>query len=544
MVAAAAAARPSCRSTTTCGWRSTRSTRPGGGIGTSAPLFEDPATLRDVGARLRAGDVVVLKDAFRDEFAQAVHAELAADTRTVAYVWHLSKGWRPEWGGALYWAGADHAVATHPASFNTLVLFCVTTTSAHFVTTVSPHHEGKRLTFNGWWQSAWLPSEADAELDAVLADEARGDKVTHAQLQAIADVLADPWQNIDAARRERLDGQREALMRRLFPRGWRRARASRQRRPAGVARRRGAGPARPGVIVFVLDVRARATMPRGRRRGRRREKDATTTTHSPDSTGSPACVTRPPKSIASPAAGRRDTVGGSARWPRESWLQKPVPPPAKDSDTGMSTPQQPELGSPSRRAAAREHAVAMIEHSSSVATSESRNTAAPEIFRFSEMDREIARLQAEVARLREAACRPYLRDVLAFCETVASERLDGFLVRDLAITDDHARHADMRRMTYADKVSIVPELTKRGYHVTQFPEDHSGGAPMMIDFDAPAPAAVEGLVLHRPDAPRFEVGAVVEAFVEPGASCSARGTSPTTRTSRTGSSTRRRTTTI
>ena len=40
---------------------------------------------------------------------------------------------------------------------------------------------------------------------------------------------------------------------------------------------------------------------------------------------------------------------------------------------------------------------------------------------------------------------------------------------------------------------------------------------MMIDFDAPAPAAVEGLVLHRPDAPRFEVGAVVEAFVEPGA---------------------------
>jgi hypothetical protein len=140
-----------------------------------------------------------------------------------------------------------------------------------------------------------------------------------------------------------------------------------------------------------------------------------------------------------------------------------------------------------------------------------------QIFRFSEMDQEIARLQAEVARLREAACRPYLRDVLAFCETVASERLDGFLVRDLAITDDHARHADMRRMTYADKVSIVPELTKRGYHVTQFPEDHSGGAPMMIDFDAPAPAAVEGLVLHRPDAPRFEVGAVVEAFVEPGA---------------------------
>ena len=34
--------------------------------------------------------------------------------RTVAYVWHLSKNWKPEWGGALYWAQNDHAVATFP----------------------------------------------------------------------------------------------------------------------------------------------------------------------------------------------------------------------------------------------------------------------------------------------------------------------------------------------------------------------------------------------------------------------------------------------
>ena len=35
--------------------------------------------------------------------------------RTVAYVWHLSKAWRPEWGGALYWAQNDHDEATYPA---------------------------------------------------------------------------------------------------------------------------------------------------------------------------------------------------------------------------------------------------------------------------------------------------------------------------------------------------------------------------------------------------------------------------------------------
>ena len=32
----------------------------------------------------------------------------------MSYVWHLSKNWRPEWGGALYWAQNDHAVAAYP----------------------------------------------------------------------------------------------------------------------------------------------------------------------------------------------------------------------------------------------------------------------------------------------------------------------------------------------------------------------------------------------------------------------------------------------
>ena len=27
--------------------------------------------------------------------------------------------------------------------------------AARFLASVSPHHKGKRLTFNGWWQSAW-----------------------------------------------------------------------------------------------------------------------------------------------------------------------------------------------------------------------------------------------------------------------------------------------------------------------------------------------------------------------------------------------------
>jgi len=262
-------------------------------------LFEDSATMDDISKRLQAGEVVVIRDAFRSEFAEMVYAELDAKSvewdlneayfpdgyghrhhnvydkgswsarlnataamfsdsgsqklmqrltgrdctgetvgapswykegdhslphtdwvaqRTVAYVWHLSKNWKPEWGGALYWAQNDHAVATYPASFNTLVLFSVTTRSAHFVTTVSPHHKGKRLTYNGWWQSGWVP-RLDDELEEVLANEDKRRAITHTQLQGITDLLNDPWQNVDAERREHLQTLRKSLMDEFFPQG-------------------------------------------------------------------------------------------------------------------------------------------------------------------------------------------------------------------------------------------------------------------------------------------------------------------------------------
>eukprot|EP00900_Chrysochromulina_parva_P011238 jgi/Chrpa1/20114/Chrysochromulina_OHIO_Genome00024643-RA len=257
--------------------------------------FADPATMEDITRRLQAGDLVVIKDAFRPEFAEMVFTELSASSvawelneayfpdgyahlhnnvyersswsarlnstldmfaakasrafiskltgrdctgdttgapswydtghhslphtdwvgqRTVAYVWHLSKNWKPEWGGVsatgLYWAQHDHAVATYPASFNSLVLFIVTTTSAHFVTTVSPHHTGKRLTFNGWYQSAWLPRLDDPLLEEMLSSEEhpRRDSMTHTQLQFLTDqhifldrLSAGPWPTESVSKR-------------------------------------------------------------------------------------------------------------------------------------------------------------------------------------------------------------------------------------------------------------------------------------------------------------------------------------------------------
>ena len=75
-------------------------------------------------------------------------ARSATANRQVAFVWHLAKDWRREWGGALYWCPESRYL---PPRFNSLVLFNVGPDTSHFVTHVSPYAQGKRLTVNGWW---------------------------------------------------------------------------------------------------------------------------------------------------------------------------------------------------------------------------------------------------------------------------------------------------------------------------------------------------------------------------------------------------------
>ena len=81
--------------------------------------------------------------------------------RSVAFVWHLTKVWRSEWGGALYWCAELQDRAYFDASFNTLHLFSVTARTQHFVTAVNPEAPGKRLAFNGWYRTSYVVDEDD-----------------------------------------------------------------------------------------------------------------------------------------------------------------------------------------------------------------------------------------------------------------------------------------------------------------------------------------------------------------------------------------------
>jgi hypothetical protein len=81
------------------------------------------------------------------------HTDLSdahAGARAIAFLWYLTRDWRPKWGGELHLQGGR---ALCPA-FNTLVLFLVSSRSRHFVTPVSPFATGKRLTVTGWWTNS------------------------------------------------------------------------------------------------------------------------------------------------------------------------------------------------------------------------------------------------------------------------------------------------------------------------------------------------------------------------------------------------------
>lgn len=104
------------------------------------------------------------------------------DQRTVSFIWHLTdhEQWKSEWGGALHWCleHPDHAYM--PPTFNTLILFRTQPRSQHFVTRVSHNTSAdvKRLAYNGWWSSTWVPMPEDDLVDYL---KRFGNQLTHQQ---------------------------------------------------------------------------------------------------------------------------------------------------------------------------------------------------------------------------------------------------------------------------------------------------------------------------------------------------------------------------
>ena len=115
-------------------------------------LFKSSATRRFVGELSGedcAGDAGVAAAWYRPgEYALPHDDSVAEAPRSVSYVWYLTKEWRRQWGGTLFWCPSGQYV--NP-SFNTLIIFRATPSNIHFVCPVAPSATAKRLTIHGFW---------------------------------------------------------------------------------------------------------------------------------------------------------------------------------------------------------------------------------------------------------------------------------------------------------------------------------------------------------------------------------------------------------
>lgn len=85
----------------------------------------------------------------RGSFLMAHDDHVDAEDRRLAYVFNLTRQWRPDWGGLLHFTAPDGCVLdTFYPHFNSLSLFAVPQT--HFVSYVPPFAQAERTAITGW----------------------------------------------------------------------------------------------------------------------------------------------------------------------------------------------------------------------------------------------------------------------------------------------------------------------------------------------------------------------------------------------------------
>jgi Rps23 Pro-64 3,4-dihydroxylase Tpa1-like proline 4-hydroxylase len=135
-------------------------------------------------------------------------------TRSVSFLWNLSKDWDPSWGGAFYW-GASKTVDNgyHYPTFNTLLLFLPTPSSVHAVTPVTGNAKGKRLVLGGWYNTG---DEKDTFSIKNPIEDIYIQKEDHNRLTAVEAVWIAHDMDVDKItkdpiRKQKLDSLREAI---------------------------------------------------------------------------------------------------------------------------------------------------------------------------------------------------------------------------------------------------------------------------------------------------------------------------------------------
>jgi hypothetical protein len=127
----------------------------GGALAEASRLFKSAATRRfiaEFSSRDCSGEARTAAAWYRPgEYALPHDDATAHASRSVAYIWYLTKNWRRQWGGALFWCPTGQYISP---GFNVLVMFNVMPSTLHLVCPVAATAMAKRLTINGFWHSA------------------------------------------------------------------------------------------------------------------------------------------------------------------------------------------------------------------------------------------------------------------------------------------------------------------------------------------------------------------------------------------------------
>jgi hypothetical protein len=154
-------------------------------------LFTSAATRRfiaEISGQDCAGDAHVAAAWYRPYEYALPHNDAAGNAlRSVAYIWYLTKDWRREWGGSLFWCPTGQYLGP---GFNVLAMFSAAPANFHLVCPVSPAATAKRLTINGFWHRS-EPRALPAALapDALVSPLAYGEHAADSQAAASIIVL-------------------------------------------------------------------------------------------------------------------------------------------------------------------------------------------------------------------------------------------------------------------------------------------------------------------------------------------------------------------
>jgi Rps23 Pro-64 3,4-dihydroxylase Tpa1-like proline 4-hydroxylase len=95
----------------------------------------------------------------RGHFLTAHDDGVEGKSRVAAFVFNLTRDWRPDWGGILNFTGADgHIDGGFTPSFNALNIFAVP--QPHHVSVIAPYAGASRISVTGWFRAGPDPKRA------------------------------------------------------------------------------------------------------------------------------------------------------------------------------------------------------------------------------------------------------------------------------------------------------------------------------------------------------------------------------------------------